>query len=121
MDILPLRGTFPKAPRHLNATGKRAWEIGLVLWSEGTLRERDLINWALFCEATQEKEHCEKIIKRDGEYQRANNGCFVQHPAIKRRMQIEHVIRKLSAAFGLLPDRKKRPAVSQGVAQRPKC
>jgi P27 family predicted phage terminase small subunit len=119
--ILPIRGTFPKPPKDLNAVGKKAWEIGLELWSEGTLKQRDLLNWTLFCEAVQEKDHCEKLIKKDGEYQSAQNGILVQHPAIKRRMHIEDVIRKYSTLFGLLPEaRKKRPAVSQGVAQRPK-
>ena len=116
-----MRGTFPKAPRHLNATGKRAWEIGSVLWGEGTLKDRDLLNWTLFCEAVQEKEHCEKLIKKHGEYQSAQNGIYVQHPAVKRRMHVEDVIRRYSILFGLLPEaRKKRPSVSQGVAQRPK-
>lgn len=121
-NILPMRGTFPKAPKHLNDAGKQAWDTGVGLWSDGTLRQRDLINWTLFCEAVQEKQQCEAIVKKDGEYQRANNGCWVQHPALKRRMQCEHVIRRYSIVFGLLPDaRKKRTATAQAVAQRPKA
>jgi len=120
-NIIPFRGTFPPSPKHLNATGKRAWNLGLLLWSDGTLKERDLVNWTLFAEAVQEKHHCEAIVKKDGEYHRAKNGAFVQHPAILRRQQAENVIRKYSLLFGLLPEaRKKRPAVSQAVAQRPK-
>lgn len=120
-DVIPMRGTFPTAPKHLNAAGKSAWEIGLPLWSEGILKERDLLNWTLFAEAVQEKEHCQKIIETDGEYQFSPNGCYAQHPAIKRRQHAEDVIRKYSILFGLLPDaRKKRPAVSQSVAQRPR-
>lgn len=116
-----IRGTFPVAPKTLTATGKRAWELGIDLWADGTLKERDLFNWTLFCEAVQEKEHCEKLIKKDGDYQMCVNGCYAQHPAVKRRQHAEDVIRRYSLAFGLLPEaRKKRPAVSQGVAQRPK-
>jgi P27 family predicted phage terminase small subunit len=116
-----MRGTFPQPPKHLNATGKKTWNIGVDLWAEGTLKDRDLLNWTLFCEAVQEKEHCEKLIKKDGEYQSAQNGILVQHPALKRRMHAEDVIRKYSLLFGLLPEaRKKRPAVSQGVQQRPR-
>lgn len=117
--ILPMRGTFPTAPKHLNKAGKEAWDIGIDLWAEGLIKQRDLVNWQLFAEAVQEKEHCEKVIKRDGEYQLAPNGCFAQHPAIKRRQHVEGVIRKYSILFGLLPDaRKKRPSISQGVATR---
>jgi P27 family predicted phage terminase small subunit len=120
-DILPMRGTFPTPPKHLNSAGKQAWKIGSVLWAEGTLKERDLLNWTLFCEAVQEKSHCEALIKKQGEYQVSRNGFLAEHPAIKRRQHIEHVIRKYSMLFGLLPEaRKKRPAVSQSVAQRPK-
>lgn len=116
---LPIRGTFPEPPEHLDAAGRAAWELGLPLWAEGTLLERDLINWRLFAEAMQEKVHCESIVEADGEYTVAMNGCYVQHPAIKRRQQAEAVIRKYSSAFGLIPDaRKKRPAVQQGVASR---
>jgi len=118
-QILPLRGTFPNPPSSLNATGKSAWEIGIDLWAEGVIKNRDLLNWQLFCEAVQEKEHCERLIKKHGEYQLAPNGCYAQHPAIKRRHHAEDVIRKYSLLFGLLPEaRKKRPAISQGVAQR---
>jgi P27 family predicted phage terminase small subunit len=118
-QIVPMRGTFPKAPATLNATGKKAWELGVDLWADGTMQERDLFNWTLFCEAVQEKEQCEKIIKKHGEYQLSPNGCYAQHPAIKRRQQAENVIRKYSLLFGMLPEaRKKRAAVSQGVAQR---
>jgi P27 family predicted phage terminase small subunit len=120
-DAIPINGSIPPAPKHLNATGKKAWQIGKVLWAEGVLKERDLLNWTLFAEAVQEKEHCEKLIKKDGEYQSAQNGILVQHPAIKRKQHAEDVIRKYSLLFGLLPEaRKKRPAVSQGVAQRPR-
>ena len=101
------------------SAGKKAWEIGRPLWAEGVLRDRDILNWTLFCEAVQEKEHCEKLIKKDGEYQSAQNGILVQHPAIKRKQHAEDVIRKYSQLFGLLPEaRKKRPAIAQGVAQR---
>ena len=61
-DTIPMRGTFPLPPKKLNATGKKAWGIGAVLWAEGTLKERDLLNWTLFCEAVQEKEHQEKRL-----------------------------------------------------------
>ena len=118
-QIVPMRGTFPKPPATLNATGKKAWELGVDLWADGTMQGRDLFNWQLFCEAVQEKEQCEKVIKKDGEYQLSPNGCYAQHPAIKRRQQAENVIRKYSLLFGMLPEaRKKRAAVSQGVAQR---
>lgn len=118
-QVLPMRGTFPSAPKDLNATGKRAWDIGIDLWADGTIQERDLFNWGLFCEAVQEKEHCQRIIKEHGEYQLSPNGCYAQHPAIKRRQQAENTIRKYSLLFGMLPEaRKKRAAVSQGVAQR---
>lgn len=116
---LPMRGTFPTAPKHLTKAGVAAWELGIELWADGTLKQRDLFNWRLFAEAVQEKQHCEEIIERDGEYQLAPNGCFAQHPAIKRRQHVEGVIRKYSVLFGLLPDsRKKRPSASQGVATR---
>jgi len=114
-----IRGGFPDAPDHLDEFGKAAWELGLELWLDGTIKKRDLVNWVLFAEAVQEKQHCELIIERDGEYQLGPNGCYCQHPAIKRRQQVENVIRKYSTLFGLLPDaRKKRPSVSQGVATR---
>ena len=117
--LIPIRNGFPQPPKHLNETGKKAWDIGLKLWLEGTIQERDLINWTLFAEAVQEKAHCETILQRDGEYTVAMNGCYVQHPAVKRRQQTENVIRKYSQAFGLIPDaRKKRPAVQQGVTSR---
>ena len=113
------RGTFPEPPKHLNASGKKAWELGIPIWADGTLKDRDLYNWELFCEAVQEKEHCEKLIKKDGDYQMCINGCYAQHPAVKRRQHAEDVIRRYSLLFGLLPEaRKKRPAVTQGVAQR---
>jgi P27 family predicted phage terminase small subunit len=113
------RGTFPRAPKSLNATGKKAWDMGIQLWADGTILERDLFNWQIFCEAVEEKETCEQILKEHGEYQLAPNGCYAQHPALKRRQQAENVIRKYSILFGMLPEaRKKRPSVAQGVAQR---
>lgn len=118
-QILSMRSGFPFPPKHLKQHGKKAWETGRVLWEEGVITQRDLANWTLYCEAIEEKEHCEKIIKRDGDYQKTPTGYFVQHPAVKRRMQVEQVIRRYSQAFGLIPEaRKKRPAVSQGVATR---
>lgn len=117
--VLPMRGTFPMPPDSLNETGQAAWDLGVNLWADGTLLERDLLNWQLFCEAIQEKKLCEEIVEHDGEYHFSPNGCYAQHPAIKRRQHAENVIRKYSTLFGLLPDaRKKRQAVSQGVAQR---
>ena len=116
---IPLRQGFPLPPKHLNAVGRDAWNIAIPLWSEGQVTERDIVNWTLFAEAVQEKAHCEAILKKDGEYSVALNGCYVQHPAIKRRQQAESVIRKYSVAFGLIPDaRKKRPSVQQGVTSR---
>jgi P27 family predicted phage terminase small subunit len=118
---IPIRGGFPMPPSHLDAVGRDAWDMGLQLWLDGTITPRDLSSWTLFAEAYQEKAHCEAIVKRDGEYSVAMNGCFVQHPAIKRRQQAENVIRKYSQAFGLIPDaRKKRPSVQQGVIARKK-
>ena len=120
-QTIPMRGTFPDPPSHLNAAGKRAWNLGINLWADGTILDRDLYNWQLFAEAVQEKELCERIAKKDGEYQMSPNGCYAQHPAIKRRQAAEQVIRKYSQLFGMLPEaRKKRPSVAQGVAQRKK-
>ena len=119
MQVIPIRGGFPKPPKHLNEAGKVAWETGQVLWIEGLLTERDLVSWEMYCQAFDEKKHCEAIVLRDGEYVLGPNKCYVQHPAIKRRQQVENVIRKYSQAFGLLPSaRKKRPSVQQGVATR---
>lgn len=110
---------FPTAPKNLSKAGKDKWMLGKVLWDEGRLTDRDLINWQLFAEAWDEKAHCEAIAKKDGEYQLGPNGCYVQHPAIKRRKEAENVIRKYSAMYGLVPDaRKKSPATQQGVAGR---
>lgn len=118
-QTIPMRGGFPAPPKHLKADGKSAWESGLLLWSEGLITQRDIYNWQLYCESIDEKKHCENILTRDGEYSVALNGCFVQHPALKRRQQAESVIRKYSVAFGLIPEaRKKRPSVQQGVAAR---
>jgi len=117
--IIAIRGGFPDPPTDLDATGRSAWDLGIPLWLEGALIQRDLVNWKLFCEAMQEKAHCERILKRQKEYSVAMNGCYVQHPAIKRRQQAEAVIRKYSQAFGLLPEaRKKRPSAKQVVATR---
>lgn len=116
---IPIRGGFPQPPKALGEHGKAAWELGQQLWSDGVITQRDLYNWQLYCEAIDEKNHCQEILARDGEYGVALNGCHVQHPALKRRQQAENVIRKYSVAFGLIPDaRKKRPAVQQGVATR---
>lgn len=118
-QTIPMRGGFPPPPKHLRSAGKAAWESGLLLWSEGVITQRDVYSWQLYCEAIDEKNHCESILQRDGEYAVALNGCYVQHPALKRRQQSESVIRKYSVAFGLIPDsRKKRPAAQQGVASR---
>ena len=118
-QVLPIRGGFPVAPKSLGRAGKETWDSGLTLWADGTLTSRDLLNWGLYCEAVDEKKHCEDIAERDGEYALGPNGCYVQHPAIKRRQQAEAVIRKYSTAFGLIPEaRKKRAAVQQGVASR---
>ena len=119
MQTIPIRAGFPKPPKSLNEAGKVAWGTGQVLWIEGTITERDLSNWQLYCEAFDEKKHCEDIVLRDGEYVLGPNKCYVQHPAIKRRHLVENVIRKYSQSFGLLPSaRKKRPSVQQGVATR---
>jgi len=119
--VFAIRGGFPVAPKKLGKQGRLAWDSGVALWAEGTIRSRDLFNWNLFCEAVDEKEKCEKILETDGEYQMSPNGCYAQHPALKRRQNCESVIRKYSVMFGLVPDaRKKRPAVSQGVATRQK-
>lgn len=110
---------FPAVPKHLQAAGKRAWATGKELWNEGRLTARDMSNWLLFCEAWDEKAHCERIAKRDGEYQMSPNGCYAQHPAIKRRKEAEQRILKYSQLFGLVPQaRRKAAAVQQGVAKR---
>jgi P27 family predicted phage terminase small subunit len=119
MQVIPIRAGFPKPPKSLNEAGKVAWGTGQVLWIEGLLTERDLVSWQLYCEAFDEKKHCEDIVLRDGEYVLGPNKCYVQHPAIKRRHLVENVIRKYSQSFGLLPSaRKKRPSVQQGVSTR---
>jgi P27 family predicted phage terminase small subunit len=116
---IPIRGGFPSPPGHLKEQGKAAWESGLQLWAEGVISQRDIFSWQLYCEAFDEKAHCEMLVKKQGEYQMSPNGCYAQHPAIKRRQQAEATIRKYSVAFGLVPDaRKKRAAVQQGVASR---
>lgn len=110
---------FPAAPKHLKAPGRRAWAMGEPLWREGKLTTRDLINWQLFSEAWDEKQHCETVVKKDGEYQLTPGGCYVQHPAIKRRKEAEQRIFRYSQVYGLVPEaRKKAAAVQQGVASR---
>lgn len=110
---------FPAAPASLKKAGKEKWALGEPLWAEGRLTQADLANWLLFAEAWDEKAHCEAIAERDGEYQMAAGGCYVQHPAIKRRKEAEQRIFRYSQVYGLVPEaRKKRPAASQGVAAR---
>lgn len=110
---------FPAPPKHLKKEGKARWAAGESLWSEGRLTLRDMGMWLLYCEAWDEKAHCESIVKRDGEYQCAPNGCYAQHPAIKRRKEAEQKIYRISQAFGLMPNsRRKSPAARQGVAAR---
>lgn len=110
---------FPPPPKHLATAGKEKWKLGAELWIEGRLTSRDLLNWQLFCEAWDEKAHCEAIVAKDGEYQMCGNGCYAQHPAIKRRKEAEQRIYRYSQVYGLVPEsRKKSPAVQQGVAAR---
>lgn len=118
-QTIPMGQPFPDPPSDLKDSGRKAWLLGRQLWAEGVLTARDMLNWKLFCEAADEKTHCDNIVKKDGEYQMSPNGCYAQHPAIKRRQQAEAVIRKYSVAFGLIPEaRKKRPSVQQGVNSR---
>ena len=120
-DVLPMRATFPEPPDSLGDSGKKAWAAGRELWLEGTLTRRDLAEWELYAEAFDEKDHCEAIVQRDGDYFTSAHGCIMEHPAIKRRQRAEAKIDKYSKLFGLVPEaRKKRPAVSQGVATRQK-
>lgn len=110
---------FPAPPKHLKAAGKEKWRLGEELWIEGKLTRRDLINWQLFAEAWDEKVHCEAVVAKDGEYQCAPNGCYAQHPAIKRRKEAEQRIFRYSQVYGLVPEaRRKAPAAQQGVAAR---
>ena len=116
---IPIRAGYPQPPPQLDAEGRAAWNRGLALWLDGTLQQRDLDAWQAYCAAFDEKKHCETIANRDGEYSLGPNKCYVQHPAIKRRMQAEAVILRYQKLFGLVPDaRRKRPAVNQGVASR---
>jgi P27 family predicted phage terminase small subunit len=119
--LISFRGKFPQAPKHLKATGKAMWQSGASLWADGTLLQRDLPQWALYCEAWDEKQSCEAAIANEGQFQLLKNGCKVAHPAIKLRQSAERTIRFYATAFGLIPDaRKKRPAVQQGVIARKK-
>lgn len=120
-QTLPFHKPFPPPPSHLGAEGKRAWSEGEELWRVGQLIERDLGAWRLYAEAWDEKDRCIKILKKEGEYFTSAHGCRMEHPAIKRRNRAEGQIYRYQKLFGLVPDaRKKRPAVQQGVASRPK-
>jgi len=117
--ILSMRGTYPVSPRHLKKSGKAAWKVGIDLWSQGLLVERDLEAWTMLCESFDEIDHCDDVLKRDGEYFPSAQGGMTEHPAIRRRRATESKILRYQKLFGLVPEaRKKRPATSQGVATR---
>lgn len=121
--ILKLRDPFPLPPKHLKKTGKLKWSIGQELWSSGAISSVDIGNWVLFCEAWDEIDRCEAILKKHGEYQETKMGTFAAHPAIKRIEGLKKEIRRYSMAFGLYPQaRRKAPALVQtkGVTTRPR-
>jgi P27 family predicted phage terminase small subunit len=112
-------GGYPNEPNHLKKSGKAMWAKGRALWTDGTLQTRDLEAWLMFCESFDELDHCDKVLKRDGEYNKSSQGTYSEHPALKRRRATEAKILRYQKLFGLVPEaRKKRPAVQQGVTAR---
>lgn len=114
-------GGYPDEPKHLKASGKAMWAKGRALWADGTIQGRDIEAWLMLCEAFDELDHCDAVVKKDGEYTISSQGTYSEHPALKRRRATEAKILRYQKVFGLVPDaRKKRPAVQQGVASRKK-
>ena len=113
--------SYPKPPDNLGPEGKAAWAAGEPLWERGQLTDQDLLAWTRYCRLHDEIEHYAKIAKEQGEYTLSQAGTWSEHPALRgRRATIKDML-SLEKLFGLVPDaRKKRPAVAQGVASRPK-
>ncbi len=118
-EVLKFPGCFPGCAKSLKKAGKAMWKKGAGLWGQGMLTDRDLEAWQMLCEAFDELDHCDEVVKRDGEYQISSQGTFSEHPALRRRRATEQKILRYQKLFGLVPEaRKKRPAVQQGVAAR---
>lgn len=114
-------GGYPEPPEHLKATGREMWAKGRAFWADGTIQTRDIEAWVMMCESFDEIDHCDEVVKRDGEYTMSAQGTYSEHPALRRRRAAEAKILRYQKLFGLVPDaRKKRPAVQQGVASRKK-
>ena len=119
--ILQIKNGFPEPPEHLLEKGKECWRSGFAMWNDGTITERDLSAWTMYCEAYDEISHCDGVVARDGEYALSSQGTYSEHPALRRRRAAEGKVLRYQRLFGLIPDaRKKRPSVSQGVASRPR-
>lgn len=73
----------------------------------GAITLADMPNWTLYCELWDEIDHCEEIVKRDGEYNLNAMGNFVEHPVIKRIQKCKNEIRRFSIMFGMAPNARK--------------
>lgn len=120
-ETIPIRKGYPEPPEHLHENGKRCWDFGLSMWTDGTLTDRDLQAWTIYCESFDEIAHCDDVIARDGEYSLSSQGTYSEHPALRRRRAAEQKVLRYQKLFGLVPEaRKKRPAIQRGVATRQK-
>lgn len=119
---IPIRGSYPQAPDHLLDDGRIAWESGLKLWQEGSLTERDLPAWLIYCEWWDRRaRYLGDLSDEDGagEFQVTQNGTLVAHPAIKLLEKVEQNITKYSVLFKLVPSARAQQQIkSNSVSHR---
>ena len=103
---IPIRGSYPQPPKHLLDDGRVAWESGLKLWQEGSLIERDLPAWTIYCEWWDRRAKYIADLSDEegaGEFQVTQNGTLIAHPAIRLLEKVEQNLTKYSVLFKLVP------------------
>jgi P27 family predicted phage terminase small subunit len=94
----------PAAPTGLGKIGRAKWkQLAPRLSKLGLLTEQDLEALSLLCEAYDEKESCEKTLKKEGDYYLTASGLIRVHPAVTRLQRCIDRIRNLMASFGMTP------------------
>lgn len=110
----PVPEYAPRAPRFLNAEGKRAWrELVKILLRIGLYTEIDKYALALFCQAWGRWVQVEReIAKLPSLLLETQNGYQYQTPLLGIANTAWEQVRKMAGEFGLSPAERSRVRVA---------
>jgi P27 family predicted phage terminase small subunit len=95
---------LPPAPRRLGRLGKKQWrDAGTRMLKMGMLTNHDLDTLESYAHLFDERERLEKLLDKEGRYQKTGTGAIVHHPAVRELRDTNDRLFRYFQEFGMSP------------------